>query len=312
MIENGLISIIVPAYNAEKTLLESLESLMRQSYKNFEVIIIDDGSTDDTLIIAHEYKKKDKRFQYFHQENSGVSIVRNRGIELSNGKYICFLDADDYFEDSYLEKMYNEIIEADSDICYCGYNIISNNSKSIKKTKFKAKNVLLGNIFGKINVNTTGWMIKKEFLEEKNIIFSIDVSWGEDIEFFYKALSETKKISFVNQYLTNYRVDHNENQLSSFSLDKIDKDFESIMKIVNNKNINKSNVIEKALIEYRLQALIIYRLMSAINKNMDINEINKYYKKYDKYIKKVTLNNGLRSLKLNINRIKLIMKMNKI
>lgn len=128
---------------------------------------------------------------------------------------------------------------------------------------------------------------------------------GEDFEFFTEVIGITNKVCFVDEYLTNYNVGHDENQLSNFSLDKIDKDFESIMRTINNKKINKNKIIEKALIDYRLQGAIIYRLISAFNEGIDINEIRKYYKKYTKYIENATLNNGARSIRLNINRIKL-------
>lgn len=169
----------MPAYNAEKTLNQSLDSLLNQTFRMFETIIIDDGSTDSTALVAQQYTDKDQRFNYYHQENSGVSAARNKGVELSNGKFICFLDSDDYFEDTYLEKMYSKIIEADYDVCYCGYNIVSNNSIKMKKTSFRKGDILLEKMLGKINVATMGWLIKKKILKENNISFSKGISWGK-------------------------------------------------------------------------------------------------------------------------------------
>lgn len=303
--KKDLVSIIIPVYNAGSFIMETLNSIIIQTYKNYEAIIIDDGSTDSTSLLVEKLVSEDKRFKYFYQENAGVSMARNKGIESSTGKYICFLDADDYFEDTYLEKMYLKISKEDSDICYCGYNIIINNSSNRKKTKFKNGDILLDKLLGKINIHTTGWMIKKEFLEKNKIKFKKDISWGEDFEFFNELVATTNRVTYIDEYLTNYVVEHSEEQLSKFSLDKIDKDFESIMRTIKNKKINRNKIIEDALIGYRLQGMIIYRLILAFNKGIDTNEIKRYYEKYSKYINKTTYNNGLRSIKLNLHIIKL-------
>ncbi|MDD2650679.1 MAG: glycosyltransferase family 2 protein [Candidatus Cloacimonadales bacterium] len=101
-----LISVIIPAYNAEKLLADSLNSVVNQTYKNFEVIIVNDGSVDKTADICDSFASKDTRIKYTYQDNAGVSMARNKGMEMSSGKYICFLDADDYYSPTYLEKMY--------------------------------------------------------------------------------------------------------------------------------------------------------------------------------------------------------------
>lgn len=307
-----LISIVIPVFNGENSLSYPLNSLLNQTYENFEVIIIDDGSRDNTSEIVKKYCYDDKRFKYYYQENAGVSVARNKGIELSNGEFICFLDSDDYFENTYLEKMYDKITKTSSDICYCGYNIVSPKSKVIKKTKFKSGNILEKVILGKINVATTGWMVKKDFLLENNIKFLKGVSWGEDVEFFCEALSRTNKVCYVDEYLTNYRVGFEENRLSSFSIDKIDKDFQSIMRITKNNKINRDNKINNALLDYRLQALIVYRLVKSYNMKIDNKILLSYYDKYKKFILKPTFNNGLRSIKLNLYKIKLLRIINKL
>ncbi len=301
-----MISIIIPAYNAGSTLERTLRSIANQTIKDFEAIIIDDGSIDSTSSIAKTFSKYDSRFIYYYQKNSGVAIARNKGIELSNGEYISFLDADDYFEKDCLEKMYKKIIKCQCDICYCGYNIVKNNLKKIKISRFKSNNILIDFILGRTSIHTNCWLIKKDVLNKHNIIFTPGVSWGEDFEFFCGLLANVDNICYVAEHLSNYIIYHDKNQLSSFSLDKINKDYESIMRIVNNPLINKNKAIEKALLDYRLQALIIYRLISALKKENDLKEIKMYYEKYRNYIKKFTFNNGLRSVKLNLNKVKLI------
>lgn len=299
------ISIIIPAYNAEKTILTTIDSVLKQIYVNYEIIVIDDGSKDHTAEIVKKIALAQTKVLYYYKTNGGVSSARNKGIEVATGKYVCFLDADDYFEENYLEKMYHEIVRTNSDVCYCGYNIDDGKSLVPKKTQFKKKAVLLGQILGKVNIHTTGWMIRRKFLIENQINFIDGVSWGEDFLFYNEVLACAKKICFVNEHLTNYKADHDVNQLSNFSLDKIDKDYELIMMNIKNANINQNKIIENALLKYRLPALIIYRLTSAIDKGFNKNEIISYYNKYEKHIEKIDYKNGLRSIKLNIYRKKL-------
>ena len=99
---NELISIIVPIYNTEKYLHECLDSIINQTYANFEVLLVNDGSTDSSGIICQEYVKNDSRFRYFEKENGGVSSARNLGLERSEGVYITFIDSDDWVESNHL------------------------------------------------------------------------------------------------------------------------------------------------------------------------------------------------------------------
>lgn len=302
---NPKVSVIIPVYNGEESISISLDSLLKQTYSNFEVVIIDDGSKDGTGKVVEKYVSMDSRFRYNYQANGGVSVARNNGMKVSQGEYICFLDSDDFYENSFIEKMLNEIEKESSDVCYCGYNIVSPRGKTKKRTGFKSGDILVDYVLGKVSIHTTGWLIRKKFISEFNIKFVEGVSWGEDFEFFCEVLANTAKITYVKEYLTNYRVDFEENRLSAFSLDKIDKDFESIQRIVNNTTINKTILIEKALKEYRLPALLIYRLNRAIEDEMNMDDAIILYNKYKNNFDAISLNNGLRSIKLIMTKLKL-------
>lgn len=311
---NPEISVIIPVYNRQDTISISLNSLINQSYNNFEVIIIDDGSYDSTSRVIEKYLESDIRFKYIYQDNSGVAIARNKGLELATGNYVCFLDSDDYYESKFLEKMYEKIKENhENEVCYCGYNIVSVSKKSKRKTQFKSGDILIDYILEKVNIHTTGWLIKRELLLKNNINFPEGVSWGEDFEFFCHVLSITNKVVFVPDYLTNYTVDFTDSsRLSSFSINKIDKDYESIQRLLNNRQIAKNQNIRSALLEYRLSALITYRLINAYKYDINKKVIYDYFNKYKKFIVKFTFNNGLRSIKLNINKIKLLYFLKKL
>lgn len=301
------ISVIIPVYNGEENIPVSLNSLMEQTFSNFEVVIIDDGSTDSTAKVIEKYLKNDKRIKYIYQENAGVAMARNKGLENATGKYISFLDADDYYDKTFLDKMYSKITKSDYDVCYCSYNIITPNKSFKKSSTYKQGNILVDYILGKVAIHTTGWMIKKELLQEKNIAFPDGISWGEDFEFFCKVLASTNKVTYVSEHLTNYHLNFSETQLSSFSLDKADKDYESINRLLNDPTINTSKIINNALIEYRLPALITYRLVEAIKLGEKKEIVASYFNKYEKYLRNFTWNNGLRSVKLNLSKLWLLL-----
>ena len=119
--ENELISVIVPIYNVENYLRMCLDSIQNQTYKNFECLLINDGSPDNSAEICREYAAKDSRFRYFEKENGGVSSARNLGIERSEGVYITFVDSDDWVEPDYLEVLYSIIVQEKADISVSTY-----------------------------------------------------------------------------------------------------------------------------------------------------------------------------------------------
>lgn len=272
---NPKISIIIPAYNREDTIHFALDSLLRQTFQDFEVIIIDDGSTDNTAKIVEMYKRSN--FKYIYQENSGVSVARNKGIDLASGEVICFLDSDDFYEDTFLEKMYSKIKTKNFDICYCGYFIVTSKEKKKCKTLFKEGDILIDYILDRVKVCTNSWMIRKKLIDKYNICFPENVSWGEDMEFFSEVLSKTDRICFVNEYLTNYVFHEDDNRLSTFSLDKLDKDFDFINRLIIKLKANKNPLLKKALVDYRLSALITYRLYNSLkiglNKKILLNTL---------------------------------------
>lgn len=121
------ISVIIPAYNAEKYIERTLESIIRQTYTNLEIIIVDDGSTDNTLALCKKLSETDDRIVIYHQNNEGVSKARDLGIRKSTGDYIGFVDSDDTIEPNMYEILYNNMLKYHADISHCGHLYISNN-----------------------------------------------------------------------------------------------------------------------------------------------------------------------------------------
>ncbi|MFJ8512851.1 glycosyltransferase family 2 protein [Lysinibacillus xylanilyticus] len=296
------ISVIVPVFNKEQYLERTIKSVLNQTFNDFELLLIDDGSTDLSGEIISKYSNIDKRIKHFSQTNSGVSITRNNGIELSKGRYITFLDSDDEYSPHFLEQMYKSI--DDKNICYSGYyNVVGNEIKD-SKFSFFTGDILLQYLNHICFPNTNCWLIKREYLDKYKIRFSHDMNWGEDLEFFSKVLLHDKNVRCVKKPLTIYYRDV-EDSLSINGLDKIPKDLnwmKSLKKYIQENEIVKirRNKCLKAIETYRIPASIIYRVKS----NMDMMERNgiiEVWRKYLPYVRNIRVTNGLRSYKLIIN-----------
>ena len=136
---NELVSIVVPVYNVSQYLRKSLESILNQTYRNLDIIIVDDGSTDESFEICQAYALIDKRINLIHQENKGLCGARNTGIDHAKGKYITFVDSDDYVENDYIEYLLNQLLENRAEIASCEAYVLRNskNTYFIKESGIK-------------------------------------------------------------------------------------------------------------------------------------------------------------------------------
>ena len=142
-----LISVVVPIYNVENYIKKCVDSILSQTYKNLEIILVDDGSPDNCPQICDEYAQKDNRIKVIHKENGGLSDARNAGIDISKGKFITFIDSDDYIEKDYVEVLYNSIKENASDMAIGSHKAIYDNGTILnketgEKSVLDSKNVL--------------------------------------------------------------------------------------------------------------------------------------------------------------------------
>lgn len=131
--DNENISIIIPVYNVEKWIDRCLMSIQRQSYKKFEVLLIDDGSNDNSSLICQKFVSKDSRFKYFKKSNGGLSDARNYGIDRANGNFIIFVDGDDYVESDYVKKLFFAITRNNADVAICGFSNVNADGSLINK-----------------------------------------------------------------------------------------------------------------------------------------------------------------------------------
>lgn len=193
----GKISVIIPVYNTEKYVRKCIESILGQTYRNFELIIIDDGSVDDSLNVINGFS--DERIQVISKKNEGVSATRNLGLDVATGEYILFIDSDDWIEQDMLEVLINNIVKTGADIscCQSDYKI----QKSITELEVwnKDKTIEEFLIHKIINGSLVNKLINRKFVD--NIRFDKNVRYGEDALFLWNALNNIQVFCITNRVL---------------------------------------------------------------------------------------------------------------
>jgi glycosyltransferase EpsH len=281
------VSLIVPIYNAQDYLDKCINSLIKQTLKDIEIILINDGSTDDSEKIVKKYK--DKRIVYISKENEGIGKTRNKGIDIAKGKYIAFIDADDYITLDFCEKMYTKAIEDQLDVVVCDYYNYANNNynhiylKDFALTKLSDTPNLLLNI----NLGPCNKIYNLDFLKNNHIKFIENLKY-EDVPFVCECLLKAKKIGKENEALNYFRI-HDGSQ-TTVRNDKI-FDILKIMEII--KNIFKDAKYKEVLYNLVINLVLDYAVQTRYIKNKQIRSqfidltyqmLNKFNSNWQKYI----------------------------
>lgn len=217
-----LVSIIIAVYNGVKTIEKSVQSAQCQTYENVEIIVVDDGSTDETFSTVKRIADRDVRVKLVHQKNSGVSAARNRGIEEANGKYICFLDADDAYTDQYVAHMVQTLETNNSELVVCGY------VEGEKEWRYSSPGLHQGDSLGE-DVFKFGkdqrmfnpcWnkLFLKDIIEKDSICFPDGLAMGEDAEFVLKYIISVSNFFVLDELLYVYSVSDTSVTSSPFKL----------------------------------------------------------------------------------------------
>lgn len=295
------ISVIVPVYNSERYLSQCVESILSQTYSDFELLLINDGSKDKSESICDEFSKKDKRIRVFHQKNSGVSAARNKGINQAKGEYICFVDADDWVDQNIFEFLINTIESVKGDLSYCGhieYNNKFNVKKEIQQTHQKGygyeviNNVISSSFPTSIPIWTC--IIKRKLIIDNNIKFTVTCSYGEDQEFLIKCLSHSIRVSSISKYLYYYRVDI-DSAMSSKKLNQFDFPFAMVrVKKYLKDNNQVANIDIEKFQNFKISSSLILVINILSNSNIKIRDILDIIKQNDlnKYIQKKNRKSG--------------------
>ena len=210
------IGIIVPVYNAQQSLHRCIDSILTQSYSIFKLILIDDGSKDNSLNICRQYQNSDERVKVYSQNNSGVSMARNKGIELCTSPYLCFTDSDDYLEPHYLQNFVEGISASPNvDMVFQGINRVFTNhtEKIVPKQGFYPRKRLLDGISDINQYSIFGYictkMYRTEIIKRYHLRFNKNISISEDRIFALQYLEYCNSLSVINRSAYNYIIHNN-------------------------------------------------------------------------------------------------------
>lgn len=288
------VSVIIPIYNAEKTIEKTINSIINQTYEELEIICINDGSTDETEKILRRIEDKDNRVKVIYQKNAGVSKARNTGIDNASGKFICFIDADDYIQNDYIKECINILRVEKSDLLCTSY--MEGNKKISVEEKFiqhldKKKieeQILTSNYFN------TVWaqILKANIIKENKLRFNENIIYGEDLLFNWDFITHAQKITYID--FPGYIYIYNQNGITQSSdiekvLKKIKDTFNVYKRFCRKENeeqvkniiLNKLNLNVRRLIlnNKKITYKQITEMLKKVEKEKEEMKVKKIYKK---------------------------------
>ncbi|MCD7779530.1 MAG: glycosyltransferase, partial [Candidatus Gastranaerophilales bacterium] len=283
------ISVIVPVYNVKRYLKECLDSIINQTFKDIEIICINDGSTDGSEKILKEYENKEPRIILINKKNGGLSSARNAGMKIAKGKFLCFVDSDDKIELTMLEKLYKNITSLNSDISICAVHKLDETNKTIDDSNPYFNLGYFNSLFDNkvfsyedvkpflMNVCVMAWnkLYRHSFIKECNAEFPENLIF-EDGPFFFSVFFKTKRVSIVRDFLYFYRINRKGSILKNCSVNFLD-----IIDVVNlmYEYLKQSPVFEDVKYDfYRAKAddiMYRYRLINFIFRYKFLKKLKK-------------------------------------
>lgn len=246
-----LISVIVPIYQSELTLRRCLDSILSQTFEDFELILVDDGSTDSSYGICREYAKDDPRIRIINKSHSGVSDARQLGLDSARGEYVLYCDSDDWMESIMIEKLIQMTIKSKPDLVVCDY-IVEKDNESIIHHEFQ--NSLKNDSLIK-NISYFLWnkLLRRSFLVENDILFPKNIMMAEDMYITLLSLSKNACVSYIPLALYHYNQLNNRISITN----NIQKSYiESNIKVINSLEYILDHRFQKRLKSNKVQVLI--------------------------------------------------------
>ncbi len=294
------VSVIVPVYNVEKYVGICLDSLLKQTLKDIEIICVNDGSTDGSLEILEEYRKKDSRIIVVNQQNGGRSIARNKGLKKVSSPYVMFCDSDDKYDLTMCEKMVKALEEYETDLAVCGitteyeaHSEIKNSDEAYYRLKFYGKNYIDENIIRKTDASVCNKIFRMDLIQKFKIDFPEKLN-NEDYYFYNAYMSVAKTCYYLNRKLYKY-IRHEGSIMSEF----FDKDLyspdhlliaEKLFKfykengfLERHKDLAWAQFVESFWFSYNHSARKYHKKIMVLGKDF----INQYYDKYKPLNRKV-------------------------
>lgn len=305
-----LFSIIVPIYNVEKYLCYCVDSIMSQSYKDFELLLVDDGSPDECGKICDNYAKKDERIRVIHKQNGGLVSARKIGVESAKGKYVAYVDGDDWVTEDWLEVLYSTVNNKFPDIvCFNAYKSVDGKSELLTTSNFIGEydendiktqiipSMLYDNKrnFYHFGVVPAVWakVVKTEILK-KNLCGDLRITFGEDAACTYGCILEAKSFVGINNALYFYRQNR-ESMTKAYDKKRFER-IEILFQYFEKKIVKQSDVILPQYLQYKVFCIFYAILNEAKDKNTLNNVAVKCHNRmsqqgYDEYLKLYHPNN---------------------
>lgn len=285
-----LVSMILPVYNVDRFLAQCLTSILKQTYKNLEIIIVDDGSTDNSGKIADDFSLKDPRINVLHCENRGVSVARNIGIENATGEFISFIDSDDYLENDFVEYMIGIYDTTQAELCFSMNNFTTKDTKQVKKdniTIFSAEETVAELLYPRVRMGVWNKLWKKDFIDKYDFRFIPGQYTAEGLAFMTNAAQYINCAGVGLKKVYYYRLDNDNSATTKANVERNGVGSLKAMDVIEQKIDLSSNVIKNAM-AYQRWGTSVYTLRQII----DADAKNEYRKLYDdliKYIRKNSL-----------------------
>nr|WP_319999866.1 glycosyltransferase [uncultured Draconibacterium sp.] len=248
MTNNILVSIIVPIYNVEKYLSQCIKSIINQTHTNLEIILVNDGSPDNSGKIADKYASTDNRISVIHKKNAGVSSARNSGIDKATGNYICFSDADDLLEPDYVEYLLNLAVVNNADISYTSEMFTTFHKQQLSTDNiqiYSPEEATEAILCYRVPIGVYCKMFKKDFLKNNSLRFIHSVFIGEGFNFNTACFQRANKVVKGQKKIYFYRRDNSESAMTKFNIKKCEMAIYAINRIrkdfiINSKRIQKA------------------------------------------------------------------------
>lgn len=310
-----MVSVIIPVYNVVKYLPECINSVLRQSYKNYEIILIDDGSTDGSEAVCDLYGEKYENVHAFHKVNEGLGIARNYGLARAKGDYVLFLDSDDYVKENFIEVLCRHMEEKHADYCKGGFFRVDDFSKIVSTRKYnnsvfsedEIKNKLIPRFFGSspksndsVEMCVCACLFKRSIIKKNQLRFLSEREvLSEDIFFSIDYLKKTK-VACLSDYVGYYYRVNNESLSHSYRVDRFEKSkylFESLLRISRELGYGESverRIVKHFFINIRSSLSQEKRSISGLSKAQERSNIGKIIN--DRLVQKAIKNYPVSSL----------------
>ena len=276
------ISVIIPVYKAEKYIHKCMDSLLKQTFTDYEIILVDDGSPDNSGKICDEYSNIDNRIRTIHKTNGGVSSARQCGIDNATGEYTIHVDPDDWVKPTMLEELYQKAIEEDADMVICDFIKYYTKNKQIYVNQQPSSlnhQIVLQELFKHLQGSLCNKLIKKECYGKFNIKYPTSFNLYEDLYVCTCLLTNPLKVAYLNKAFYFYTITTNENSMVKkigFKVLHEDKCFYREMTILLNKNIYVCNLFKSSM----SYALVLRAFKSKLYTGTEFKQKYGDYKKY--------------------------------